>query len=684
MQLELQPKVGVARLGNSPSEICLSPDSIGGLPFDSDDHGNASGPIRSFKDPAGLIKRQGQPFRLVGSDGNELTLDSPNVQSITWTVHLANKKAAWYQYSELEGNLLYGQTNSYEARKVPFRNAKLTTRQDRQTLIVDPGPRSISGRDQSIGFNKESAPAGYPIQYPPERPQYGSPVKTLGDLLTDSSGRLVVLGGYGCAGGDDPLTSYGGSDTWHDDISDGPVYCEVQFKDGSAPVKLSAWCVVGSPDFAPEIVNISTLGDTMFDVAVRTQDLVPAMCKNGVWNGNFIANFQRDVLPIIQRIGRYQWVANVQSMMAFTSNVFDFTDAGESNRKNRENYFSYFREPDGIPPTAPPAQQPQQKLFADRPGGRFPGMPLNSGSNSVSNTNIVKFLALDDTQQFLMGQWAAGKFEHNPHFDPYPIAAADAASVGNCVGLPMCPGIEVTWSLQNPRIYSAPFRIADEKGQGGYDATGLDPSRDECDPALAAGCQPGDLTKRMACPWQADFFQCTVQPVNFTDPQVNKDSSTPKPPTYYSYWWPPQSPWDVLTGEFTAEGQAASNLPAGQQMNYARGINSFVQMVEHWSALGFIRNLNAGDEGFPYFVETERVNELFTYDAVPVGQISGNEEDNETTVPVFFIESQTEKVQKKSQRAKLLVQHLEESAFRKIEVHPDGLGLPRSGTRLRR
>lgn len=57
----------------------------------------------------------------------------------------------------------------------------------------------------------------------------------------------------------------------------------------------------------------------------------------------------------------------------------------------------------------------------------------------------------------------------------------DEAGVGNCVGLPMCPGIEVTWSLQNKNIYSAPYVIEDQKGKNGYNQTGLSPSRDECE-----------------------------------------------------------------------------------------------------------------------------------------------------------------------------------------------------------
>ena len=238
--------------------------------------------------------------------------------------------------------------------------------------------------------------------------------------------------------------------------------------------------------------------------------------------------------------------------------------------------------------------------------------------------------------------------------------------------------------------------------------------RDECE---GGGCEPGDLTKRMACPWQADFFQCTIQYVNFTDPTTNKipldagsggkgGQKIPKPPTYYSYWWPPQSPWDVLTGETTEEGQSTPNfykppsisidpgftapstvyLPAGQQVNYARGINSFVQMVEHWYALGFIRNQNASESqsDYPYLVETERTHELFKYQEVPVGVITGDDRDNDTTIPVFSMDYDQESVSSKSGRAQRLVAYLEERAFKAIAIAPEGLGHPRSGTRSRR
>ena len=717
MVLAIHPSVGVSRLGNSrEGDFCLSPTTIGGLPTEADDNGYPDGPIIDFKDSAGRIRRQGQVFKLFDGE-QEITLDSANVESIEWTVHLANKKAAWYQFSELQGNLLYGGGNSYVIKKVPFRNPDETTESARQKLIIDPGPRCLSGKNKSIEFNEENVPADYPhASFPNATVSYGTAVKSLGTLKTDNSGRLIVLGGYGHAGGDEPLTSYGGSNTWHDDISDGAVFCDITFKDGCSET-VCAWVIVGSPDFAPEIVNISNLNDTFFDVGVRYNNLVPDMYSNGVYNPDYRANFQRDIMPIIQLIGGYQWVANVQSMSGFFSYHFDYTDNSDNARENRMRYYQYFRQLDSKQESVSP--QPQAQLFSEVDGGQLPMMPMNSGSNSVSNQTIEKFLALDATQLFLLGQWAEGKFDYTSTYTPYPVHELDQASIGNCVGLPMCPGIEVTWSLQNPNVYTSAYQIAQQRGTNGYNAIGLTPSRDECE---GGGCQPGDLTKRMACPWQADFFQCTVQTINFSEPEINKatnivntatirketwtldgldlgktlnaelthekHTSQPLTPTYYSYWWPPQSPWDVLTGEVTQDGQADNHLPAGQQMNYARGVNTFTQMVEHWSALAFIRNNNAQNAGFPYFTETERNNEIFQYEEVGTGTITGNSDDNETTIPVFFIDPDQVNLKaalkQRGKKAAKIAEYFEERAFKPIDVAKGGLGLPRSGTKMRR
>lgn len=678
----IHPSIGVARLGNSDRDFYLAPDGIGALPTECDAHGNAEEshgrpiPVKTFKDGDRRVRRQAQKFRIFrhdpddpGGPGEELTLDSEGVNGIEWTVHLANKKAAWHQFKELEGNLLLGEDNSYASRAVPWRNPKVEGG-DRQKLIIDPGPRTISGRRQSVGIDRDNPPDDYPfVSFPNDHPEYGYPINTLGCLKTDDRGRLLVLGGLGHAGGDKEISSYGGADSWHDDISDGQISCVLRLGNGESH-ELKAWVIVGSPDFVPEIVNISTLDDTMFDVAVRAFGLVPDLYADGAFNDAFVANFQRDILPIIERTGRYQWVANVQSMTAFTGNPFDFSDNSEANRANREAYFSHFRRP-GF------ETGQHQVLFAD---DGVPMMPLNSASNSVSNVNVEKFLTLDETQYFFLRQWARGRFESNPEFKPYKgISPLDRISVGNCVGLPQCPGIEVTWSVQNPRLYEAPYVVHRRAGEDHYREHGLDPNRDECE---GGGCEPGDLTKRMAVPWQADFFNCTIQLINFTDPGVNKEDGQPKLPNYYSYWWPPQSPWDVLTDAVSADRQKTANVPAGVQVNFARGINSYTQMITSWWYLGFVRNRNGGADSsrFPYFVETERYHEMFDFKAVKVSEISGHEQDGETTIPVFFLK-RPERLD--APEAKLLRAEAEERMFRPIATAPGGPGMPRSGTRNR-
>lgn len=620
------PSIGVARLGNSPTEFYLEPDAVGALPIECDPEGNVllddgqPRRTRRFKDSQGRVRRQGSLFRVFrlnskGGAGEELTLGHHDVRSMKWTIHLANKKAAWYGFAELEGNLLYGPENSYENRKVPLRNAGASGPDARRKLIIDPGPRTIVGAGKRVSFDAASAPPNYKFVSFPARPKAGQAVTTLGEALTDREGRLIVLGGFGRSGGEAAINSFGGADTWHDDISDGPVTCDLTLKDGTS-LKLRAWCIVASPKFAPEIVNIVTLADTAWDVAVRHLSASPAMFDGGQFKEDYVANFERDIAPILDRPGAYRWVANTPAMNSLSPPPFDARDATEKTAALRKAYFAHFREPSPEDAIAASAET----LFL--PGG-FPMMPLNSGSNSVSNTATDKFLTLTQTQYFLLRQWSEGKFIDAPANEVSSPRSLTFASLGNCVGGPFCPGIEVTWSTRNPNIYEAPLILRHRHDEDWYTKHGLSPDWDET--AAPHGCEPGDLTKRMAIPWQADFFQCSIQYVNFTSPEINKGDGIPQPPTYYTYWWPPQSPWQVITGDLDAEAQAAAGTPAGFQVLFTRGINTFAQMISAWSYMGFVVNQASPPWGqfFPYFTEQERSHQAFVAASVAVTDASG-------------------------------------------------------------
>src|SRR5271165_3073595 len=116
MRFEIHPSVGIARLGNSPDGFYLEPEITGGQPLECTPlgepilHGGRAVPVEKFKDANGRIRRQASRFRVYVYDtaspkGREVVLGR-DVRSLEWTVHLANKKAAWYEFEELVGDLM--------------------------------------------------------------------------------------------------------------------------------------------------------------------------------------------------------------------------------------------------------------------------------------------------------------------------------------------------------------------------------------------------------------------------------------------------------------------------------------------------------------------------------------------------------------------------------------------------
>jgi L-lysine 6-oxidase len=646
LRYEIHPSIGVARVGNSPESFYLAPETIGGLPIECDNHGTPGlvngcpKPVEQFRDAEGCVRRQGARFRLFVYDdsnrsdrGREVTLGDPGVREIEWTVHLANKKACWYPFRVFVGDVMFPR-NTYKDRHIEPRNPDVKGPEARQELIIDPGPRTVSGRNQSTAFSRYNIPHDYPHGSFPER-EPPLPIDSLGEVRTDDHGRLVVLGGYGHASGKSNIIGLIEGVGWYDDISDGQVTCKVVLQDQTT-VLLNAWVIVGAPKFAPELVNITNLDDIMFDVGVRYQGLVPELYDPLLkeWNTGYSANFERDIAPIFERIAGYIWVASVPSMVRFAAPRFDLADPAEKNRPNRENIFRYFRRPAG------PGNQ-EQTLMSEN---GVPLLPLNSATNSFMNVNIDKFMTLTDTRYFLLSQWACGKFTTDaPTAEPAGVNPLDRASVGNCVGDPMGPGIEVTWSTRNPVIYERPYRIKPRfKEKSHYNEFGL--SANEYDETVSGeGCEPGDLTKRMSIPWQADFSWCTVQHVNFVDPDICvNEQFLPVPPTYLVYWWPPQSPVHVISGAKTLEEQRLAGIDAGGQVNFSRGINGYADMIVGWSYLGFILNQNIGPDRdlYPYFVETQRKHDEFIAGTVAVGDPSNAIFATDSTfTPVWFLKN---------------------------------------------
>jgi hypothetical protein len=366
---KIHPGIGIARLGNSPNAFCISPEEPAALPLECDARGN---PLRSpdgttelritkFKDDEGRIKRQAARFQVWAYDedspqGRPLKLGDPIagggnrgvLVDIQWRVYLANKKAAWYEFRQLDGE--HGYTPDH-----PRRNANLTDAEARQRLIIDPGPRLVDCKEhRHARFDRDGG--GYAATFPP--PLQPQSIDTLGEILTDDTGRLLVLGGHGHSGsflsdqfGQPRIDTYANNDGWFDDTSDGPVMArlvmysaevgQVRFID----VEFPAWVIVGYPAYVPQILDMVTIDDVMYDLGVREfamrTDLYGTagtfndpqridsadreallLWQNGrlQWNPHYKPWFYRDIWTILYRADEFTYTSDVLGQSNYPHN----------------------------------------------------------------------------------------------------------------------------------------------------------------------------------------------------------------------------------------------------------------------------------------------------------------------------------------------------------------------------
>src|SRR5215472_11767303 len=155
------PSIGVARIGNCPD------DSTSGFYVGPEIPGSVIVPTNGYKDAQGRVRRQAARFRIFGwEDGVFMGEITTSLANITWTVELANKKAAFNRFQGV------GHPNG------PLRNATVT---NRASLMITPGPRTIGPGGRAVFDNGQFLGVTVP----------------LGEIQTDSAGRLLVLGGFG-------------------------------------------------------------------------------------------------------------------------------------------------------------------------------------------------------------------------------------------------------------------------------------------------------------------------------------------------------------------------------------------------------------------------------------------------------------------------------------------------------
>ncbi len=601
----IHPAVGIARIGNAPAdEYYLAPE----VPGRAAEPGPAG-----YKNRQGQVRKEAARFRVYGYDarGNVVREITAADAEITWEVHLANRKAAWYKFANAMDLKQYALSTTY-------RNA-VVTGASRQALVIDPGPVEISGQNVSgpryrfdLGFIRFGD--GGPIQVP------------LGELRTDEDGRLLVLGGDGhsASATNQPAVTFANNEGWYDDVSDGPVRATVRLADGSATLTAEpAMVAVTPPNFGPGLHGVVTLYDVIHDL-FRRQEWLPAAGPVRFWE---------DVFPILARMVETQWV-NLGAYLLFgpgsPGNLLEpellarLADPGPESRPERERVLRMFRRP------PPPWDGPGARARLPPPQPSL--LPPFYGDGFGEYTDIaIDELALTLTQYERLERWAAGDFVPGERRRPpagveeLPLAeqpaALDRAPLEDCLGGPFHPGIELTWPMRVPRMWQPPreagglpFRLRIlPPGESPRDDFGAVLTPEVClgpgGPLTASG--PGTLTRWLGIPWQTDEASCLA----------GYDFSTYLPlPSF----WAARVPNDVLS--LQAFDQATEPaLPHVQRLKnfahrqfwlrdlqgsgYQARINN---MVKEWSLLGIVAERPAPpgepQPGLPerYWVETGR------------------------------------------------------------------------------
>jgi hypothetical protein len=530
----IHPAIGIARVGNS-EEWFVGPEIPGVTPKPTD----------GYKDATGKIKRQVARFRIYGYDDQnkplgEVTADEAD---ITWTVHVANKKAAWYQVQEP-----LDIPTPLDPDPIKRRNC---SQGDRTKLVLDPGERTLCAPGQSATFDSVL----FSVDYFHDGGE--APVELGAISMEEGSGRLLFFAAKGQAGttiADAGINDAANNDTWYDDTCDGPVTATVKIHghDAHDPLEVtSAWIISAPPDYSPGIRSIVTLYDVVYEVALKHGYRSPPE-----------VSFTQHIYPILERFCQLQWVNEgfneefgwgrpghllETATLTRLSRASAATDAERQelraerlalfNRFRMSNYSEVETEPE-------PTKLKLPVIFGDDPMAKaVPGLRR-------------KYLAVTDLQYSWLQQWADGNFAEDwTGSPPRPPAflkdlkpdeqtrALDRAALEPCVGGPFHPGCEAPWTLRTCLMYEKPFRIKRRAAPAPDFGDELDRTTVLAAGGPLDGSEPGDLTKWMAVPWQADTYWCAAY---FGVKRRGSSPTGGKNVGYLPTFWPARVPTHVL------------------------------------------------------------------------------------------------------------------------------------------
>jgi hypothetical protein len=393
-------------------------------------------------------------------------------------------------------------------------------------------------------------------------------------------------------------------------MADGPVTATVKFRGVDLPVKPS-WVVTAPPNYAPSAVGWRTMGDLMEQLAI----------DSGMMAFPVKVSFSKHVYPLVSRLTGLQWVNAGFAAMFGASGALDMTNHTLIKKLSQTP----------CPHTgADPYQELRRTImtafrsFQNETLNRSAWPWIYGDAFGYNDTAPAIFLALSNAATTYLNQWVSGDFvddadlltrERPTSLDDYPLQERpellNRSSMHFCLADAFHPGCEMTWPVRHATMYTEPFRLRHRPSgwqEPDYGDTLTQPSVLQVNGPLY-GVVPGDVTRWMAMPWQADTGFC-------------RSGYDPSYDPYLPTFWPARVPNQVLTeddyeivmdkSKSEAERRAAfNNRESWLRFLPRKSVEAMDWMVKHFSQLGIVvrRDGPSDLEGFPRFFYVEALPE---------------------------------------------------------------------------
>jgi len=340
---------------------------------------------------------------------------------------------------------------------------------------------------------------------------------------------------------------------------------------------------------------------------VESSDTAPAIAAFET------VSFYRDIYPILKTVTDYAWVnmpaynghrpfRNGDFLKGLIDENGDKKDTGIAlpdfqNNIFRLRVFQALRRPGELTPGLPPPPittvgLPPFKTTRQPRGSLMPHLVGDGGSREENLFNGTDFpnqwLSLTRHQLDKFQHWVNGTFVTNASEATLETPRSlDFAALEPTVGGGFHPGIELTYYMELPEYFAAPFRFADEiKYQG----------------KTIDRMAPGTVSGYMSVPWHGDFWSCSGDFWAAQRPDITV-TAQPGPVGGYEFLTK-----DWFRGTAVGIPPNADSLPdylvIGKDNPY--GNTGYEAMAQYWTQFGFVVKTGKIIGGQDEMVETER------------------------------------------------------------------------------